>query len=209
MYRARQRNYPPVPDNLDELAAIIRNNMERFGKIHGEPFFNNVLGDGKILLFVIPQLIHLGVNSAELHLDGTFKCIPRKPKARQLFILMSVYKDHVSSNFMAFVFLTEEKKKNLFRFKAFPISFALMTDKALPSYQTLLDYQKINFNVSSRRFMSDYEQAIHSAVQAVFPEAVHLGCWFHYGQVSQFIRSVVNFYKYIASFRPLSGMFSD
>ena len=38
--------------------------------------------------------------------------------------------------------------------------------------------------LACERIISDYEEAILSALQTSFPAALARGCWFHYGQVS-------------------------
>jgi MULE transposase domain len=38
--------------------------------------------------------------------------------------------------------------------------------------------------LACERIISDYEEAILSALQTSFPAAHARGCWFHYGQVS-------------------------
>lgn len=62
-----------------------------------------------------------------------------------------------------------------------------MADKEANSYKLLFTYLKDDFNLSTDCFLSDFEKAIRSALQSVFPDTKHVGCWFHFGQVGIFV----------------------
>lgn len=97
MYNARMQSFPKVPENLEEFKTSIREHMRRFGQLdEGEQFFETEMIHHAIALFVVRRLIQLAENCEEIHLDGTFKIVPRKPKSRQLFVIMVVFQDYVS-----------------------------------------------------------------------------------------------------------------
>lgn len=57
-----------------------------------------------------------------------------------------------------------------------------MADKTAASYQRLLEYLKNEFQMSAKKFITDFEKSLHCVITIVFPGATHLGCFFHYGQ---------------------------
>lgn len=66
------------------------------GKSTVHLFFEIVLEE-QVTIFVIKQLVHLARGCTELHIDGTFKVVPKKPSARQLVTLMTIFRDHVGA----------------------------------------------------------------------------------------------------------------
>lgn len=53
-----------------------------------------------------------------------------------------------------------------------------MTKKTSESYKALLQYIKDNiFDLEPSTFISDYEEALRSAVKSVYPKANLIGCW--------------------------------
>lgn len=65
---------------------------------------------------------------------------------------------------------------------------ALMKSKTAESYCTILTLLRDrNPEMEPNLIVSDYENGIKSAVNTVFPNAIHKGCWFHYTQVAGYI----------------------
>ena len=93
----------------------------------------------------------------EIQVDGTFRVVPR------LFHQLLV------------IFLNENGC-------LLPAFFILMTHKSRILYEAVFDRVAAILGQPVRHMMSDWEAALVSAVQAVWP-AVHIsGCWFHYAQ---------------------------
>lgn len=65
-----------------------------------------------------------------------------------------------------------------------------MTDRSAPSYEALLTYLRDNYRMSAQIFISDFESAIHVAIKIVFPDCQHLGCWFHFAQASEQLKTL-------------------
>lgn len=97
MYRARRETVPIVPETFDEWTRLIYENLDRYGKVDGKEFFRTCLGEesNELLVFVNEDLSGLLRDAKYLHCDGTFKCLPRKPKSRQLFTIIAVAFNHV------------------------------------------------------------------------------------------------------------------
>ncbi len=80
-------------------------------------------------------------------------------------------------------------------FQAFPVAYILMADKtealhtctvALRRMMEIFEELHPNLVVQPTLMISDYEQAILSATQTVFPTGRARGCWFHFAQVIYF-----------------------
>lgn len=104
MYRARREALPHIPQTLDEWGKLLDEQKEKFGLLEGEEFFKTTIGEenSRMLVFVNPKLSHLLHDANQLHCDGTFKCVPRIPKTRQLFTIMGNAFDHVSKEIVDF-----------------------------------------------------------------------------------------------------------
>ena len=63
-----------------------------------------------------------------------------------------------------------------------------MEARNMKSYEELFKYLKDNLHLTPKKVMSDYEKALDPAIKSVFGDSVqHVGCWFHYSQVSWFL----------------------
>jgi len=99
MSKARKKDgYPAVPQTIEEYVSLITEHKERFGRIYDSDFFSCTVQSGgeKGVVFVVEQLKEVLLNSEELHMDGTFKCAPKKPKLKQLFTIMAMHHGVVS-----------------------------------------------------------------------------------------------------------------
>ncbi|XP_039299893.1 uncharacterized protein LOC120355509 [Nilaparvata lugens] len=66
---------------------------------------------------------------------------------------------------------------------AVPVAFFLMKRKTEDSYRRVLSHMRENFlNWNFTTITTDYEVGLVNAIRAVFPEARHIGCWFHFCQ---------------------------
>ncbi|XP_039299916.1 uncharacterized protein LOC120355520 isoform X2 [Nilaparvata lugens] len=163
MQRARQKVHPGTPHSLSELAQSISDWNDRYGKLNGKPFFLGKFGteNEECLVAVVSDIVDNQFNlNSDWHLDGTFKCRPKDPKFCQLYVIMaSAYG------------------------RSFPIVWALMKTRTVAAYNVLFSAVKTHIpGVMPTHIMSDYEKALWTAVKQNFPEARHLGCWFHFAQ---------------------------
>lgn len=186
---------PVIPDDLDDWANLIQENMERYGTLEGDDFFQTSLQelDDSILIFVNNQISGLLRDADYLHCDGTFKCVPRKPKSRQLFTIMAVSFNHVSFKMNNFLLELFQIVYGFLILQAFPIVFVIMGKKDQQSYEMMFSFLKEKFGMSSKKFMTDYEKALRNALGNIFPAAIVIGCWFHLAQVIQFFKQFIIF----------------
>lgn len=96
MYREKKKNTPEIPTTLAEFQECIYTFFDRYGTLNGTDFYKITLGDEKkTVVFVADQLVKELKNAKDWNMDGTFKCVPRLPKAQQLFTIMASAYDHV------------------------------------------------------------------------------------------------------------------
>lgn len=101
IYKAKRNNMcAKIPNDFAEFGELIESAGERF-HIHGSPFLSSIVGeDGdKSMIFIIHSLLDLLTAAPELHIDGTFKCLPDKPNSSQLLVIMVMHRNHVSITF--------------------------------------------------------------------------------------------------------------
>lgn len=98
MYKTRKNHTcSRIPNNYEEFQELIELEGEKL-HVYGSPFFSAIVGEGddKSMVFMIQSLKGLLTTGATIHIDGTFKCLPEKPQASQLLIIMAMYQNHVS-----------------------------------------------------------------------------------------------------------------
>lgn len=90
MEKVRRRTVPNIPDTLSGLADILNSPAgERFATVAreggGRFFLGNIESGGfEAALFGDPELLAELGSHKQLHIDSTFRCVPRKPAAYQL-----------------------------------------------------------------------------------------------------------------------------
>jgi hypothetical protein len=110
------------------------------------------------LIFAIPTLVTQMESKSEIHVDGTFKVVPKL--AYQLLTVGYMSNDH-------FV----------------PALHALMTKKTERLYVAVLEkLQAIAPNLSPNIFVMDFEATLIGAVSQVYPDTQAQGCFFHFAQ---------------------------
>lgn len=104
MLKARRKFSPAIPETIEEYGKLLRDFSNRYETVDGEPFFSGVVGEpgNSSAVFIVQPLMYILCNSNEWHVDGTFKTVPGKPHAHQLFTIMAVYHDHVSTFTVSF-----------------------------------------------------------------------------------------------------------
>ncbi|XP_074106426.1 uncharacterized protein LOC141532127 isoform X2 [Cotesia typhae] len=101
------------------------------------------------------------INPTELFMDATYKIRPKKPKILQIFMIMGL------------VYNT-----------AVPICWMIMTAKSTLAYTAGLTYFKEELapHIQPEVIMTDFESSLENAIRSVYPQAKHVGCFFHYCQ---------------------------
>ena len=123
---------------------------------------DTTLPDGRrIILFSLPGSLRRLARADTLCLDGTFRIAPR-PLWKQVVII------HAQINEDTYI----------------PVAFALLPDKTLQSYETMLTQLKIalstnDLELSARYVMADFEDNIRKSVKSIFPDVEMCGMFKH------------------------------
>ncbi|XP_039296716.1 uncharacterized protein LOC111057354 [Nilaparvata lugens] len=172
MKRARGATQPAIPrtleDMTEEMSQVGREEL-RSTSVGSQFFLDEPIrgADGETLAegFVSQRMVaHLRRHPAEasqLLMDATFKTLPRRPEGvHQFFSVHVLYVD-----------------------VAVPVAFFLMKRRTEDSYRRVLSHMRENFlNWNFMTITTDFEVGQVNAIRAVFPEARHIGCWFHFCQ---------------------------
>lgn len=72
-------------------------------------------------------------------------------------------------------------------FKAVPVCCMIMTAKSTSAYTAGLTHFKEEFapHFQPDVIMTDFETSLPNSIRSVYPQAKHVGCLFHYCQVSR------------------------
>ncbi|GLV40956.1 hypothetical protein CBL_08530 [Carabus blaptoides fortunei] len=128
------------------------------------PFFKTLLtasDNSFAAIFVSPTVPRQlrEIQPVSIHMDATFKVVPRAGGGSQLFIIHTYYEGTI-----------------------YPVLYALMSRKTTEAYKSVLEYFKTehvaNLNISY--LMADYETALRNVARDLFPNHQLHGCWFHY-----------------------------
>ncbi|KAL4130748.1 hypothetical protein QTP88_008140 [Uroleucon formosanum] len=160
VHRARSFVHPPLPKCIKELHAALES-MNIKTNI-GEPFLFINDKENRIIGFSTIQNIKVLCDVNTFYVDGTFKSCPKH--FYQLFTIHGLKND---------VYL--------------PLVFFLLPDKCNTTYKCAFQHlichsMSIGLTCSPTEVVIDFEQAVHSAVAEVFPNAKISGCRFHLGQ---------------------------
>jgi len=160
VHRARSFVHPPLPKCIKELHAAL-DSMNIKTNI-GEPFLFNNDKENCIIDFSTTQNIKVLCDVNKFYVDGTFKSCPKH--FYQFFTIHGLKND---------VYL--------------PLVFFLLPDKCNTTYKCAFQHlirhsMSIGLTCSPTEVVIDFEQAIHSAIEEVFPNAKIRGCRFHLGQ---------------------------
>ncbi|XP_044763807.1 uncharacterized protein LOC123320525 [Coccinella septempunctata] len=164
MQRERRKVQPPIPATLEDAAGYLANASYRKYSLElgpqQRPFFDGIR-DG-CLFFVSPGILREAIdgNSLHLHMDATFKIVPRAGGAHQLFII------HWMRDYTAY-----------------PVVFCMMPNRTRETYTGVLRYTRQLFGASHiSSVLCDYEVALRHAVREVFAGISLRGCWFHFAK---------------------------
>ncbi|XP_047129382.1 uncharacterized protein LOC124809360 [Hydra vulgaris] len=168
MYRKRRSVQPQLPANCGELDNSLRvNNISKF--LDGTDFYKGYvrINNDYAHIFIGKTVV---ASPTDLHVDGTFKVVPR------MFYQMITFGYILLDHFI-------------------PTIFILMTRRTQELYS--LAFSKVAElvpNLSPLRIMTDYEQALMNTLEIQYPLAEISGCWFHY------VNAVVNKCKHLGLF---------
>lgn len=102
MKRERSALQPPMPEDLTEYGHLIE--LYHLERSHHEPplrFYHTVIRNDEenwvACFFVSPKLRSLLNHSERIHLDATFKVVPRQFDGHQLLTVHGMSSNHVSN----------------------------------------------------------------------------------------------------------------
>lgn len=160
MYNARRKTLPSLPKDISEVHTVVENLHPKTKR--GEDFllFNDQ--EENIIIFSCCSNLKYAAESKILYMDGTFEYCPKY--FLQLFTIHGYFNGHY-----------------------IPLIFCLLKDKRDVTYKKCFETVSSicsNFNLILRpsEVVLDFEQAIHNAVEDVWPETKITGCRFHLAQ---------------------------
>ncbi|CAD6204225.1 GSCOCG00012678001-RA-CDS [Cotesia congregata] len=163
--RRNQPRNPPTPHNLQQYSELL--SMPEWSHLltypQGQLRATTLrASDGSLLTMLCNSDFLRLVDSSMLFMDATFRITSRKPKVYQVFTILGLINDR----------------------QALPLCWVLMTRKTTAAYRTALSHFKNQLapHINPETIMTDFEIAEDIAIKDVFPEAIHIGCFFHYCQ---------------------------
>ncbi|XP_065080067.1 uncharacterized protein LOC135702939 [Ochlerotatus camptorhynchus] len=172
MRNARSQCFPRTPKSASDFHYLMMTEKAAgLRTIYGETFYYGCVGEGKItLFFVVPATINAlrEAQSTVLFFDGTYKTRP------SMFCQL----------FMAYAEIGG---------KVFPLAF-MPSEIASPSVEQYVEILKKLLTVippvTVTGTCSDFEKSLINACRAVFKNATHQGCLFHFKQAVR--RYIIN-----------------
>ncbi|XP_057323928.1 uncharacterized protein LOC130666716 [Microplitis mediator] len=156
IHRQRRLHQPPLPRTFLELGDML-NDYEAVNDIYRG---TQVAVDGSVAyIFASNIMINRLNNVNELFIDGTFRTVPRTPRAAQLLIIYL-------------------KKMDV----GIPILFALCSSRTAAMYNAIWQFliERARGILTNLRFIiTDFEAVIISSIRTTFPFVRIRGCWFH------------------------------
>lgn len=128
--------------------------------MRGEPFllFDSGPIPSRILIFGTANSLRLLGATRHWYMDGTFKTVPH--------LFCQLYTIH-------------GLKENV----SIPLLYILLPDKTKETYVRMLtEIKNLKPSLNPSTIMSDFENAVISAISIVFPNCLNRGCFFHFCQ---------------------------
>ncbi|KAK3932363.1 Threonine synthase-like 2 [Frankliniella fusca] len=166
LHNARSSNYPKLPKTLIYLGVLLGlpNMRPICTSLDGTDYvFQGVVGlqgaKTVSVVFASGRMLQLLQSQPNLHMDGTFKKRPRKPKCRQIFNIVTNHGGTVVA-----------------------IVRVLMQSRSENAYFTLFEFLKrLAPGLNPERIHCDFERATINALRRVFPDADIVACLWHFG----------------------------
>ncbi|OWZ18206.1 hypothetical protein PHMEG_0007745 [Phytophthora megakarya] len=165
VYQARSRHFsgdvhgaieiPPLPTALNEAVSFFQFHHVTVNR-------ENLSKPTRLIGWAHPSLLNLlRYNGPTIFVDGTFRCVP--PGYKQCVIFM--VHDRASGIFV-------------------PVYYVLSTSRSGDSFWDMVHFvvQSTDQQLEPAEVVCDFESALISAVQTQFPNAIIIGCLFHWKQ---------------------------
>ncbi|XP_060857935.1 uncharacterized protein LOC132935404 [Metopolophium dirhodum] len=182
MRRIRRKFFPQTPRNMAHLHDLLTAaDNEHFAMTLQNPpnrFYQGpLMVEGIVSGVIFCNVANINIIAPDLRsvrvagCDGTFKTVPKflENDAYQLFSFQVVFKD-----------------------VSFPLVHAILIGKTQQIYVELLQYIRnvLPLCYDQLKIITDFELGLINAVNLVFPESKHQGCYFHYCQaVIRYVRN--------------------
>ncbi|XP_044596022.1 uncharacterized protein LOC123273011 [Cotesia glomerata] len=185
VWRRRNRpvKYPPIPRDLQHYVILL--DMQQYHHLtvypQGQLSFSTLQAPDNSFLTIFYDLNFVSlILTSTLLMDGTFRSTPKKPKVYQLFTIIALTND-----------------------KALLVCWMLMQKKSAAAYQTGLQFFKnhVAAHIVPDHIMTDFESGLRSAIEIIYPEAHHNGCFFHYCQALMKRLKVLKLFKDIQKWK--------
>ncbi|KAK3909601.1 Elongation factor 4 [Frankliniella fusca] len=165
MYTAQSNNYPKIPETISYLGVLLGlPNMRPLCLTvdRQDYIFQGLCGTiqnkSVSLVFASGRMLTFLQSRRNLHLDGTFKKRPKKPKCGQIFNVVTNYDSTVIA-----------------------ILRVLMRRRTEEAYTALFNYLRtIAPDLRPTRIHCDFERATINALRQLFPDCPIVGCLWHY-----------------------------
>ena len=163
LYRERRKGYPALPKNREDVHHALEEIQSSTVTNKGEHFIlKNDLESGIVVLSCASNMRFLVNSAEELFVDGTFKCCPKY--FHQMYTVHGLKNGH-------FV----------------PLIYALLPDKRELTYKTLWTFiidicSSMDLQLQPSVVHVDFEVAMHTVINELFPNSSIKCCRFHLGQ---------------------------
>ncbi|XP_044586065.1 uncharacterized protein LOC123266096 [Cotesia glomerata] len=159
IHRQRRRHRPPLPQNFVHLGPMLTA-YRRISNIYQQEV---IADDGSIAqIFGSNNMLKRLGESNEWHIDGTFQCVPLRPRASQLLII------HV-------------RRMDV----GIPILYVLCSRRTTKMYESIFRWILFEVPVIQQNLqtvVTDFEAAILKSIQSCMPWVHRRGCWFHFAR---------------------------
>ncbi|XP_074097811.1 uncharacterized protein LOC141526653 [Cotesia typhae] len=157
IHRQRRRYRPPLPENFADLGQMLLG----YRRIMNINRHQVIAEDGSIAyIFGSDEMLQRLAIVSEWHVDGTFQCVPQRPRALQLFMI------HM-------------RRMDI----GIPVLYILCSHRTIPMYNGIFNWilnQVPEIRQNLQTIVSDFEVAILRSVEICMPWVNRRGCWFHF-----------------------------
>nr|CAD7427877.1 unnamed protein product [Timema monikensis] len=120
-------------------------------------------GGFEAVVFMSPVLSDVLQSTSRIHVDATFKVLPRQLQAKQLLTIHRIQNN-----------------------KLFTCAYVIMTRKPIAGYSLVFEFvRNVLRGLNPSIIMTDYEESLRRSLRTAFPNATLIGCWFHFDQTTQ------------------------
>lgn len=198
MQRARQKMFPPPPEDLEGLTQILQNPRFQVATATHDGDDNLYAGsvtaeDGSHhVIFMTRRMARVGCTFSYLFADGTFKVLPAIDSldaASQVQHCLCKCFNNFNSIYMPLTYILLLQVFAIvgnWDHTVIPIGWVLMECRTRVAYEAVLRTLRLFFRGARNleRVVTDFEPGMQRAFANIFPDAHLQGCFFHFVRVS-------------------------